>query len=730
MASPSAAHSAPGAAAEPLFALGPTFAELPRIESPARLPLATRLRGLAKPLLWLRGEEGAGRTLLLDAALRSLAAGGEPMAGAFRIGCWPGLRVEELLFLFGDFLSQLGVGHLSDVLLQRTPLASKVRVLASILRSHPVWWVLDDFENLDASSAAPERDPLRLLISSFVEGRPHGGKLVLVSGSLPPPQLSPDELGAEVFDLAGAPPLDTAELWRLWTLGLADLPAAAALPDLDALPAETRRHPLSLRILACAARARANGDAAIGAEAFAGAVGAGGISRLVAALRPALAPAARAALDFLCLYGRPASLGTLKALCEAWPQTEVERAVETLRAWGLLELGDGDGRRLELHPEVARAALRHLRAEHPELARRLLRLIGDQHLAAASRSRSHWGFYAAYQAYLHGGAFAEAYEVQKTFSEEFLSLGYLDVARKVFEDCRARVGSPYREILTGNLAIIHKGEGRYDEAIRLYQESLEEFTLRDDLANAARVHHQVGNTLYLKGDLDAARDSYRRCLDIASAIGDANVSFLGLVQLANLEFSSGRLPQARDMYRQALAVPAPDGSQALFIALRLQLAQVLIKLSLYPEAEEELSSAEAITRKLEDRRGLLKIEELRGLMAKLCRDYDKALRHFEEGAKHALALGDPIEQANCLIQTAQVEDERLRFAEALRALLDARDVLAALSLQPLSERARASLKRNLDAVETLMGELRQKLGVESFERLLAGLGRSAVPPSS
>ncbi len=704
----------------PLLVLDVPPPPFPEIEFANREWFAKRIDG-ARGVPWVRGEPGSGTSTLVAREIERRARESR-LSGALRIACWPGLRIEEALSIAGEFLRQLGAPELDEVMRQRASVPSKIRVLMEVLGANAVWIWLDDFDELLAGEPGETADGVRQFVGSWalLEGP---GRLI-VSTRRDAPALEKQD-GFETIDLDPAAMLDPERLWSTWrdhVLETASADVPVPFPGLDRV-APAVRTPLGIGIMLSAWRAHAAGAGAPTADdanAIEPLLAARDVAELVRAVRSALGEAGRRAIDALAVGGQPSSRGALRAIGESVGIADLEeRGAEELRRFGLLEVGDGH--RIGIHPLVREIVQEIVRAG-PEAERLSLhRALAARLVEGGSRSRSLWDFYRAFTHLLEAGDARRAYEAQKVFSEEFLACGFVSLTRSVFEACLERVESPYREVVLGNLAIIAKSQGRYDEAIELYRESLVEFTLRRDLSNCARVHHQIGNTLYLRGDLPKALENYRRSLEVASEANDDAVGLLARVQIANVEFTSGNLDGALESYRGALASAEKMGHPVMVTSIHVQMAQAHMQQKRYQEAREELDIAARLASECGDRRSRLKIDQLHGLSAKAERDYDTAVERFGRAVEHARVLGDVAEQANAHIHIGAVEESRLRYPAAVRAYVEARIVLERVSPAIFEPKDREALARNLETVQERIDGVARAVGDDAFERILRGL---------
>ncbi|MBI4583987.1 MAG: tetratricopeptide repeat protein [Planctomycetes bacterium] len=682
-----------------------------------RAAVAALLASPASSVAWIQGDAGIGKSTLIQEVVEEQFEKKKSLRGAIRIECWPGLRPEELLFRLAEFFSQLGIPDLAEVVLQRTPLAAKLRILFQTLRDHPVWVWLDDFDELLDGSRASEA------FTRFT-GMGHGsvpwaGKLILTSPLGRLPEFAAGSSSLAILPLQQDELVDREDYWRRCREEAAGIP----LPCFADVPPELRRRLLELKVVWAARRWGATSSAGAGLPFTR-------LSEAVGKIRACLPPSWRAALDWIACYRRPLSKGTLRALFESVPiQDGEEIPLEGLQRFEFVHTGRDDGR-FRLHPTVRRLWEEHAKSENLEQWKSRHKEIAQQHLNAALQAQSLWDWYWSYTHFLKAGAVQEAYEIHKSFVEVFLSLGFLDLAKSVLEECLSALEGHQRQVIIGNLAIIYKSEGDHDGALKLYREALEQFASRNDLPNVARVHHQMGNTYYLQGNYAKALNHYETSHEIAVHLGDATVAMLTRVQMANIQFSRQEFDEALKAYLEAMKLATSTGNQLMELALRIQISQIFICRHRYPEAERELLAAEAVALQRDDRRNHLKVLELRGILAVKSRDYAQAASHFLKAEEVAASLGDLAEQANCRIHLGVLAEEKLHYGEALQAYLEARDLLRSAALKTGSggEGAEAASEVDLGRVQEQLQGIAARLGREAYLRIARNLGRDEAFP--
>ena len=99
-------------------------------------------------------------------------------------------------------------------------------------------------------------------------------------------------------------------------------------------------------------------------------------------------------------------------------------------------------------------------------------------------------------------------------------------------------------IALNNLGDLLMGEGEYERAVELFEESLAIGEARGDLDRRARAYNNLGWATHGLGDLDRARDFYHRGLEAATEIGLVEGQLWALFGLAAVGSRGRRRPHA------------------------------------------------------------------------------------------------------------------------------------------------------------------------------------------
>ena len=105
--------------------------------------------------------------------------------------------------------------------------------------------------------------------------------------------------------------------------------------------------------------------------------------------------------------------------------------------------------------------------------------------------------------------------------------------------------------------------GNWDLALELYDRAVTEVRSIEDKIKLAELHRWIGRVHRLRGDLEAAEQSYRESLAIAKSSGDAEQIASGLNVLAMVRQAYGHVDEAEALYIQGRDLAAAHGHDRL-----------------------------------------------------------------------------------------------------------------------------------------------------------------------
>lgn len=103
----------------------------------------------------------------------------------------------------------------------------------------------------------------------------------------------------------------------------------------------------------------------------------------------------------------------------------------------------------------------------------------------------------------------------------------------------------------GTLASLHLSQERYEEAERAYRAALQICERIGDRANAAALHHNLGNLFFYTGDAAQAEQQWRAALSLTQHLGSRQGAALSKTNLAQLAIHQRQLERAAALLTEA-----------------------------------------------------------------------------------------------------------------------------------------------------------------------------------
>jgi tetratricopeptide (TPR) repeat protein len=138
----------------------------------------------------------------------------------------------------------------------------------------------------------------------------------------------------------------------------------------------------------------------------------------------------------------------------------------------------------------------------------------------------------------------------------YLRQGEIDEAISLYQqslELKRRIGNVQGEAATlHNLAIIYAQQGEIEEAISLYQQSMEITQQIGDVEGAATALHNLADIHAQQGEIEQAISLYQQSMEIKQRIGDVQGEAATLNKLADIYLKQGHIKKAIYLYQQSL----------------------------------------------------------------------------------------------------------------------------------------------------------------------------------
>jgi tetratricopeptide (TPR) repeat protein len=216
-------------------------------------------------------------------------------------------------------------------------------------------------------------------------------------------------------------------------------------------------------------------------------------------------------------------------------------------------------------------------------------------------------------------------------------------------------------------------------------------------------YHDLGILAQGRGDYQEAERLYRQSLEINERFGDQAGAAIGYGQLGILAGSRGDYQEAERRFRQSLDIDERLGNKAGAATSYQNLGRLSQLLSDYQEAERRYRQSLEINERLGDQAGAASSHNNLGTLAQARGDYPEAERRYRQSLDINERLGNQADTASATSQLGLLRSAQLRYTEAIPLHVEA--LILRLNLQVPQAQA------DLSALLTL----RNQMPTEQFE---------------
>ena len=277
---------------------------------------------------------------------------------------------------------------------------------------------------------------------------------------------------------------------------------------------------------------------------------------------------------------------------------------------------------------------------------------------------SRWFFYTA-------GEYDTAGEMVRGLTEPLYRWGFIDLVRELNEETAETATGTVKAAALHHLGVIHQAQGRYDEAVTMYQESLK---IKKELGNRSGIAgtlHQLGTIHYLQGRYDEAVTMCQESLKIKKELGNINRIATTLGQLGSVHYAQGRYGEAIEMYQESRKIAEELGDKRVIATTLHQLGNVHYAQGRYDEAVTMYQESLKIEEELGNRSGIAGTLHQLGMIHQAQGRHDEAAMMYQESLKIAEELGDRNGIASTLEQMGQIFQAQGNYKESLGCYLNA-----------------------------------------------------------
>jgi tetratricopeptide (TPR) repeat protein len=316
---------------------------------------------------------------------------------------------------------------------------------------------------------------------------------------------------------------------------------------------------------------------------------------------------------------------------------------------------------------------------------------------------------------IESGQYDKAGNLILELSEPFLRWGFwwklqeLLVQTAKTTDGRTRAGALH------NLGAVLESFGNYEEAEKLYRQSLDIAEKIGDTAGVASSLHQLGIIQQYRGNYEEAEKLYRQSLDIKKEIGDTAGVASSLHQLGMIQEYRGNYEEAEKLYRQSLDILKEIGDTARVASSLHQLGMVQQYRGNYEEAEKLYRQSLDIAKEIGDTAGVAQSLHQLGMVQQYRGNYEEAEKLYRQSLDIAKEIGDTAGVAQSLHQLGIIQEYRGNYEEAVEHYITSLSIF---------------LKQgspNADIVVESLQRIRGTMGEEQFDNYWKTMTKQDVP---
>jgi len=220
-----------------------------------------------------------------------------------------------------------------------------------------------------------------------------------------------------------------------------------------------------------------------------------------------------------------------------------------------------------------------------------------------------------------------------------------------------------------NLGAIYIDLGEFEDAEAAYEEAIE-ISLNDRLHLLyADLNNNLGTIKNVKGDWRSALDCYYKAKDVYDSEGEVRKKAYALNNIGITFMEQEQYDNARESFLSALQVAGTVKDESLMIILNINLTDMSLKLGHTGDARQYCTAAERnLSLKGLKNSQLAETRKLSGKIAVMEKDYDNAMRLFNEALDFCDELGLQFLEAEVLYEKGELLLITEKHMEALQVL--------------------------------------------------------------
>jgi tetratricopeptide (TPR) repeat protein len=409
-------------------------------------------------------------------------------------------------------------------------------------------------------------------------------------------------------------------------------------------------------------------------------------------------------------------------------------ALDKLKGYSLVQL-EGEGRGYVVHPVVSEYVLDKIGKEeckrlhqkavefyilqHDELLKRLpedmkaeplqvlcsvMKMLAQRGMREEAEAMTS-SLFEIHHHLFEAEDYEHAHEIVPAILPFLVMQGLREMAKELLKKSIDSIESGNKYVAMGNFATLLSDEGKWQEALKIYQECFEFFKSIDDKSNMASTIGQQAGIYQQRGKYEQALKLEQETLSLLEEIADKERIAINHYRIAQLLRQMGRYNEALEKAKEGQKLTQRLENPKLESDFLHHLGLILNKLHRPNEASEHFSKALAISEQVGDKQGQAdSLHEIGNLLLR-AGQFKEALDCYQQALHINRELGDPVKVAISLELIGFVFEDQGHYQEALIKFQEALQ----LQRQYGSPQHIAHTERNIARVKKLIEEQKTDL---------------------
>lgn len=209
-----------------------------------------------------------------------------------------------------------------------------------------------------------------------------------------------------------------------------------------------------------------------------------------------------------------------------------------------------------------------------------------------------------------------------------------------------------------HMGIAHYYKSNYVQALSNYSKSKSLYTSINDTLGIANSYNNIGIVFKTLGEYDSAYVYYFKSTELSSKMNDKKEISILYNNIANLKILLGQFDEASSFLKQAVAINHEANYQRGLAFNNENLGVLKFKQGLYKEARSHYNKAIELYEFSGIKNGVSDILKYQGQLEFKLKKYDKALAFYDKSLKVKHEIGNKLGEAQVLIEMAECLKEK------------------------------------------------------------------------